>query len=436
MESVIKQPISPIQPRVQRVDFKSSDLDKNALWVVGQLLKSGYQAYLVGGCVRDLLLNKQPKDFDISTSANPEQIKAVFKRSRIIGRRFRLVHVLFGRYDFLEVSTFRSGEILASEKNNKLGNKVYGTIEQDVLRRDFTLNALYYDIQSKSVLDYVNGLKAIKTKKLVMIGTESSRYKEDPVRLLRAVRFKVKFELKPTKLQQENIKRYAPLLKTIPSARLYEEVLKLFHNEQAPKVLDELIEYGLMPYLFPNTKPNAFIGLSLNNTVKRIKAGQGLSPSFFLAVFLWEAFLKRYRKIFHTNNNKRELQIEVGQTVLSIQKQYTSFANYLSKQVIDTWLLQFSLEKALTNKPKVNQKLLEHPRFRAAYDFLLLRVQSGEKSLLAVEQFWDTAQKKIIQKNPTQQNNTQKQGTHPKKTQAKNTQKKTQKYKAPKGKSQ
>ena len=385
---------SMVKLNKQIAPFEKSALDTKAVKVINELIKHGFVAYLVGGCVRDLLFNKLPKDFDLVTNATPEQIKSIFKRSRIIGRRFRLVHILFGRYHYLEVSTFRSGKVLTSEKNTKLGQAIYGTIEQDVLRRDFTLNALYYDVKSHCVLDYVDGLKAIKNKKIVMIGKESLRYQEDPVRLLRAIRFKVKFNLKLTQEQQKNIKKYAHLLADIPPARLYEESLKLFHNEDAYKIFSQLINYQLLIYLFPNTQTNPLIKLGLKNTEYRIKKKQSINVAFFFAIFLWHELTKRYAQAIKQQNPSKALLIEVGQLLLAQQIKHTAMAKYLSRQILDIWLLQNWLEKSNQHThPKNIERLLNHPKFRMAYDFLLLRSQSINPELKSVERFWFEKQK-------------------------------------------
>lgn len=380
--------------KVHRVNFKSSQIDSQAIKVIKTLHKQGFDAYLVGGCVRDLLLDKNPKDFDIVSNATPEQIKAFFKRSRIIGKRFRLVHIIFGRYDYLEVSTFRSGKVLASEKRHNLGNKIYGSIEQDAKRRDFSINALYYDIFDKHILDYSGGFDDIQTKTLKMIGTSDERYQEDPVRLLRAVRFAVKLDLEIPKKEIEKIKQYAHLLKEVPSARLYEESLKLFHNEYANNIFNRLIKYNLFFYLFPYTKSNAFIMLSLENTAQRIKNNLRISNAFFLSVFLWQPFQNNLKNLDKSQANNQTLCFEIAQETIITQLQYTSFAKYITRQIIDIWLLQNDLKKCVDKISKKSiAKILIHPRFRAAYDFLLLRSQSIDPQLKAVEKFWKKIQK-------------------------------------------
>lgn len=377
------------KPIILTTKFASADLDKNAVWTVLQLLKKGFEAYLVGGCVRDLLLDKKPKDFDIVTSATPEQVKAVFKRARIIGRRFRLVHVLFGRRDFLEVSTFRSGAITTSEKNSKLGNKVYGTIEQDALRRDFTINALYYDVKKHCVLDYASGLEDIKNKKLVMIGDEVTRYQEDPVRLLRAVRFMVKFDLVLDKTQIKNIAKFGHLLIDIPPARLFEEALKLFHNLDAFAVFEALNKHKLLPYLLPKTKFSALVILALKNTQKRLKNNQSISVAFLFAVFLWDEFSLAKEGVEKTAKNRQRLLFYCARTVILAQIKHTSFAKYISEQIIDIWLLQ---EKLGSVNKKNSKKILANFKFRAGYDLLILRANSGEKKLQKAVDFWTQQQ--------------------------------------------
>lgn len=367
------------------IKFAPSLIDKNAIFVINQLNKSGFNAYLVGGCVRDLLLGVVPKDFDIVSDATPKQIKSIFKRSRIILGRFCVVHILFASYRYLEVSTFRSGKVLASEKHHKLGSEIYGTIDQDVQRRDFSINALYYDIHRQQILDYVGGLNDIKSKTIRVIGTEKVRYQEDPVRLLRAVRFSVKLDFFLSTKQQAIICQNAALLQNIFSARLYEESLKLFHNTRASTIFKHLVNYGLLPYLFPYTSGSSFVILCLENTSSRLKSGLRVSAAFFLAVFLWQALQDECGLVQKQDRLNRILLIEIAKGIIAKQLNYTSFARYISRQIVDIWLLQYQLEKI---EKKHTKSILTHPRFRAAYDFLLLRSQSINPELKSVAKFW------------------------------------------------
>ncbi len=375
--------------------FATKLLDTNAIQIVKKLLKNNYQAYLVGGCVRDLLLGVTPKDFDIVTNARPEQIKSIFKRAIIIGRRFKLVHVLYGHRYFVEVSTFRSGLILASEKDTKIGNKLYGTIEQDVYRRDFTINALYYDIQKHQILDFVDGFQDIQNTELKTIGNTKERYIEDPVRMLRAIRFASKFNLKIAKKHSDIINKNSCLLTNISSSRLYNEVLKLLHNTKVKQTIIKFEFYGLLKYLFINTKLDDFILQGLDSTSARINKELSISLSFFLAIFLWNVFNKECKKQIKKIQKSPELLIDIAKNIIKKQQQKTSFAKYISNQIVDIWLLQAQLEsQAKENNLKYIKRILLNKRFRASYDFLLLRANSTNLELKQVAEFWTKAQNK------------------------------------------
>ncbi len=375
------------------VEFDKKLLDKNTIKIIKKLLENNYQAYLVGGCVRDLLLNVEPKDFDIVTNATPAQIKYLFKRAIIIGRRFKLVHILQGSRNFLEVSTFRSGLILASEKNTKIGNKLYGTIEQDVYRRDFTINALYYDVQRHQVLDFVDGFKDIKNTELKTIGNTKERYTEDPVRMLRAIRFASKFELKIDKKHSDIITKHAHLLANVSNSRLYAEALKLFHNTKAKETVVKLEFYGLFKYLFSNTKLDNFVLKGLENTASRIKNGLRISLAFFLAIFLWDAFNKKCQQRIKEMQKSPHLLLDIAKDIIKKQQKQTAFAKYISNQIIDIWLLQTQLElQAKENNTKNINKILANKRFRASYDFLLLRADSTNPELKQTVKFWAKVQ--------------------------------------------
>ena len=284
--------------------INNDDISSKALEVVKTLQEEGFQAYLVGGCVRDLLLNNKPKDFDVSTNAKPEEIKQAFGRNaRIIGRRFKLVHIRFG-YEVIEVATFRAdasdrdqvgrNEMSEGDQGQLLRDNVFGTIEEDVVRRDFRVNAMYYDPISEQILDFMDGLDDLKNKKLVSIGDPQQRFTEDPVRMLRVIRFAAKlgFEMEPEAL--EMIEEQGSLLSHVSSARLFEEVLKLFHGGAAYETYLLLRKYGLFRYLFPFTDQVAIDGeegmpeRALKNTDKRVHAGKPVIPAFLFACMMWD----------------------------------------------------------------------------------------------------------------------------------------------------
>ena len=264
-----------MNPVRQNVKFDKKLIDKDALKVVKTLVKNGYEAYLVGGCIRDLLLGLQPKDFDIATSATPEQIHKVFKRSRIIGRRFKLVHIMFSSRKYIEVATFRAGKVKTSNKGQVIRDNFYGSLKDDVFRRDFTVNALYYDVDENNLIDFYNGLKDIKKNQLRIIGNPKDRFKEDPIRILRGVRFAAKLKMEIHKETFNEIKNSLNLLKFVPYSRLFDEVMKLFITGHAQESMVLFKQFQLSNIYFPtlennNKLFNDFLLQALKNTDLRI----------------------------------------------------------------------------------------------------------------------------------------------------------------------
>ena len=379
--------MSPIR---QKVKFDKKLLDQDALKILKKLNKSGHETYLVGGCIRDILLGHKPKDFDIATSATPEQIHKLFKRSRIIGRRFKLVHIMFSARKFIEVATFRAGKVQTSNDGLVLRDNYYGTLEDDVFRRDFTVNGLYYDIKKSEVIDYVGGLDDLKALKIKMIGDPSERFEEDPVRMIRAVRFRAKLNANIESQLIEAIQTNSQLLAKIPPARLYEEVIKLFHNENSIEIFHELDRLGLLRHLFSQTKENPFVDSSLINTSDRIRNGNSVTPAFLFAVFLWSAVNKRFSQISKKNKSRIELMLQASEDVIKKQTQQVMMPRWLSSRVKDIWLMQYQLENY---NPKKSKALIRNPRFRMAYDFLVLRSESIDKDLKAKAEYWTNIQK-------------------------------------------
>ena len=379
--------MSPIR---QKVKFDKKLLDQDALKILKKLNKSGHETYLVGGCIRDILLGHKPKDFDIATSATPEQIHKLFKRSRIIGRRFKLVHIMFSARKFIEVATFRAGKVQTSNDGLVLRDNYYGTLEDDVFRRDFTVNGLYYDIKKSEVIDYVGGLDDLKALKIKMIGDPSERFEEDPVRMIRAVRFQAKLNANIESQLIEAIQTNSQLLVKIPPARLYEEVIKLFHNENSIEIFHELDRLGLLRHLFSQTKENPFVDSSLINTSERIRNGNSVTPAFLFAVFLWSAVNKRFNQISKKNKSRIELMLQASEDVIKKQTQQVMMPRWLSSRVKDIWLMQYQLENY---NPKKSKALIRNPRFRMAYDFLVLRSESIDKDLKAKAEYWTNIQK-------------------------------------------
>jgi len=377
-----------MKPIRQTIHFDKKLIDKDAQKVVKILNKAGYEAYLVGGCIRDLLLGHKPKDFDIATSATPEQVHKTFKRSRLIGRRFKLVHIMFSARKYIEVATFRSGKVKI-DTNGVVRDNLYGTLQEDAFRRDLSVNALYYDIQKSQVIDYVNGLEALNNSEIRMIGNPAERFKEDPVRMIRAIRFKVKLGAMIDSQLSQSISNHAHFLGNIPAARLYDECIKLFHNESAYEVFEQLMKYGLLNYLFSQTEETSFINKTLVNTSHRIKNGRPVTPAFLFAVFLWEAQNKRFKELSEKKKSRILKMTQASEDVINKQTKQVLMPRWLIARVKDIWLMQYQLENCSLKKSK---KLIRHPRFRMAYDFLVLRSESINPELLDRAKYWTQLQ--------------------------------------------
>lgn len=369
----------------------------NARKVTKKLLSQGYQAYLVGGCVRDLLLQHCPKDFDIATDAHPEQIKKMFSNCRLIGRRFRLAHIYF-KEGLIEVATFRgqNPKQKTSQQGMLLRDNVFGTLEEDAYRRDFTINALYYDIQNQLIIDYTQGFDDLQQSKLTIIGDPYVRYQEDPVRMLRAARFAAKLNMFIETNTAQPIPQQAALLQEVPSSRLFDEVIKLFHNGHAQSVLTMLFELKLMPALFPdlsqltpypkqNNQVYQFIAQACQQTDQRIRNNKGVSCVFLYAVLLWPVFINHYNHALQTCETDAEsLFIESARQTIRRQSWITGIPKRFHDTLISIWQLQYQLVKA---KPSKIDDLLAQSRFRAGFDLLLLRGHIN-KQLQGWGQWW------------------------------------------------
>ncbi|PKM43426.1 MAG: polynucleotide adenylyltransferase PcnB [Gammaproteobacteria bacterium HGW-Gammaproteobacteria-1] len=383
------RPAVRIIPRGEH-GLSRSNISESALKVLYRLHKAGYEAYLVGGGVRDMLLGREPKDFDISTNATPEEVKALFRNCILIGRRFRLAHVRYGS-EVIEVATFRAHHEAGEEGEGVMENgmilrdNVYGTLEDDAWRRDFTINALYYNIADFSVVDHTGGMDDIKAGRLRMIGDPPSRYREDPVRMLRAVRFAGKLGFRIDEASEQAIQELAALLEEVPSARLFDESLKLFLSGYAVETYELLRHYRLFGQLFPETEkwlryeeqhyPRTFVARALDNTDKRLQDGKTVTPAFLFAALLWEPARKEAERLRQKGEGGLQAMQQAGDTVVARQVKRVAFPKRFTLQSREIWEMQERLTATGGRRPF---RLLEHPRFRAAYDFLLLRAESGE----------------------------------------------------------
>ncbi|SQH75216.1 poly(A) polymerase I [Shewanella benthica] len=376
-------------------------MSENAIKVLYRLHKSGFKAYLVGGGVRDILLGFQPKDFDVVTNATPEEIKGLFRNCRLIGRRFRLAHIVFGR-DVIEVATLRGHHVDSVEKISKtnaegrlLRDNVYGTIDEDAERRDFTINALYYDISDFSIHSYGGGLQDLQSRTIRMIGDPNTRYREDPVRMLRAVRFATKLSMTIEKDTASPIYELAPLLKDIPAARMYEEILKLFFNGQAQNNFNMMRDFGLFEPLFPLVNsllvdepegPAAKMMQSImQSTDSRVKAEKTVTPAFFYAAILWYPLSQRADDIaLEGGLSLYDAYYAAMGDVMEQQCRTISIPRRFSTPAKDIWQLQLRFDR---NQGTRAFKFIEHPKFRAAYDLLLLRA-SAEGGAVAKSAAW------------------------------------------------
>ena len=394
--------ISPEIYHKSQHNIDPNHINKNAKDVINFLKRSGYKAYIVGGGVRDLLLGKKPKDFDIATNATPEQIKKALPRSRIIGRRFKLVHYRKGR-EIIEVATFRTGGNKKAAKSSKglvLRDNTYGNIQDDAFRRDFKINALYLDIHSMEIIDYTGGYKDLENRKLSCIGDSKVRFREDPVRIIRAIRFMSSMELDCKDSLKADIYGLANLLEEVPTARRYEEVLKLFFTGSASKTFDKLVEYKVLKYLLPATsryleeeksdkKIIQFIKLALKNSDSRVIKDLPLTPAFLFSVLLWPAVVKRIGEI-QSSKTKIPLLRKAADKAIREQNSHCFIPNRVESMIKDIWEFQIRLLKV--KSPKITS-LISHKRFRASYDFLILREQSGV-NLNGCGKWWGDVQNK------------------------------------------
>ena len=382
---------------VTRGEFSDS-----ALKVLYRLHKAGYQSFLVGGCVRDAILELHPKDFDVATNATPDEVKALFGNCRLIGRRFRLAHVRFGR-EIIEVATFRAAaddddaDHHSDEEGRILRDNVYGTIDEDVWRRDFTCNALYYNIADFSIWDYTGGFEDIRDRRIVLIGDPDVRMREDPVRMLRAIRFAAKLDFEIDDDVVAAIDRHAHLLTNVPAARLFDEFLKLFQAGSAERTFDLLYDHGLFQQMFPATAEELvrdedfrrFTRAALQNTDRRVHEGKSVTPMFLLGVFLWWPIRKvaAAQRADEKMSESQSLAVAAYE-IAGQQQRRISLPKRFTIPMREMLSLQPRFE---FRRGKRAMKLLEHRRFRAAYDFMMLQADVGLVSRETAD-FWTSVQ--------------------------------------------
>ena len=379
------------------------DISPNALRVLYKLREGGFDAYLVGGAVRDLLIGGHPKDFDVATSATPDQVRSLFRNCRLIGRRFRLAHIMFGQ-EIIEVATFRansddgSGDRETEDGGRLLRDNVYGTIEDDAVRRDFTANALYYTVDDFSVRDYVGGFEDVNARVLKLIGDPDSRYREDPVRMLRAIRLAAKLNFRIDESAAEPISRLAGLVSDAPPARLFDECLKMFLSGHAEKSFLGLETHGLLNVLFPETAKalntnssgalRTMVLQALRNTDERIAEGKPVTPAFLFAALLWPAYCRELAILQKTGVDVTVAQQRAADRVTLHQAERIALPRRFSLPMQEIWLLQSRFSQRVRKRVF---RLLSHPRFRAAFDFLELRL-SGTPEVAEDVAFWREAQ--------------------------------------------
>ena len=368
--------------KISNHHIKQENIDKDAKSIISNLHDAGFEAFIVGGFVRDSLLGLKPKDCDVVTNATPEEVKNVIPKTRIIGRRFKIVHARSGR-KITEISTFRSSSQRTTKKSGAgilLRDNNYGTIEDDAFRRDFTINSLYLDVNSMEIIDFVGGFEDLSNKILRSIGDSSQRFREDPVRILRAIRFKSKLNLFLERKLEKDLTKLSYLLAEISSGRKYEETLKMFLTGNAESIMHEMQRYKITEYLLPLTKgflnakkERKLIFNALRNTDKRFNENKTLTPSFLFAVLLWPALRNRIGEL-----NSKKIKIpkisQASNIILKRHNEHCFIPNRIQKSIKETWEMQIMLLRI----PEKSKITLKHPRFRAAYDFLLLREKSGE----------------------------------------------------------
>jgi poly(A) polymerase len=376
-------PREPVRYKASEEGIRIADVPHSAVRTCEMLQKAGYHAFIVGGGVRDLLLGLRPKDFDVATDATPDEVAKVFRRSRLIGRRFQIVHVMFGR-DVIEVSTFRAlqEDAETDEHGRVLRDNVWGSQAEDATRRDFTINALYFDPVADLILDYHDGVRDLRRRSLRMIGDPATRYREDPVRMLRTARFAGKTGFQVEESTRAPIRELAPLIHNVPAARLFDEMLKLLQSGHSLESLHQLrregLHHGLLPLLdviLEQPGGERFIDVALTNTDERVLSGKSVSPGFLFATLLWQQVRVRWeQRLADGEQSIPALHLAID-SVLDEQGTKLAIQKRIIADMREIWALQPRFERRIGGAP---QRLVDHLRFRAGYDFMLLRCDAGE----------------------------------------------------------
>lgn len=380
---------------VHRIDRRH--VSRHAIKVCEVLQQHGYEAFIVGGAVRDLIAGLTPKDFDVATNATPEQIRPLFRRARIIGRRFRLVHVVFGR-EIIETSTFRAPSVteeFTDEHGRLLRDNLFGTLAEDAVRRDFTLNALYYDPLTECVIDYHEGVRDLQNRVVRMIGDPETRYREDPVRMMRALRFAAKLDATIEPATLEPIRRLAPLVENVPASRRFDELLKLLTCGNAMACLRSLQDVDLHESVLPlldavreQPEGERFIELALQRTDARILTGRPISPSFLFAALLWPLVYPRWQALCHRGEPPAQALAQAADEVLERQSRMLPIQKRFQADMREIWFMQPRFERPA---PRAIRRMIEQPRFRAAVGFLQLRAEAREVDSVHAQWWVDLA---------------------------------------------
>jgi len=375
-----------LNPVTTEAKFDKKTIPSIVCKVIKRLNKEGFSALIVGGFLRDCLAGIKVKDYDLVTNAEPEQIRKIFKNSRIVGRRFPIVHVYDSNRGFIEISTFRSGKSVSNNDGFITRDRSFGTIEQDVVRRDFTVNSLYYDYFNHELIDFLGGANDIRDKVIRSIGDPINRFKEDPVRILRALRIQAKLGATLDKSTEDAIEINSSLLMNISPSRLFDEIIKLFHSRDNIQIIELILSYKIDRFLFTELNNDSFLRVALENTARRIEANSSISPIFIFSVVLWSLRVKNLKKISNSRKLNSLTVRESDKDILLKQNKLTNMPKWIKEGILDLWSMQHRLEKSR------NSNILSDKRFRMAYDFLVLRSETINPNLKKIADYWTKIQ--------------------------------------------